>query len=397
MAEIKAKGVDQTTGKFRVAGPGDSLSIGSTVDIVIQRTYDYSGNTQNNFQVLYPWSNPQKLSSPASLPTGNPVQAAAEYSPNGEYYAIGHNNPPYLSIYKISGTNFVNLLEPSTTLAGTVYSLAWSPNGEFLACGGGGGTFSWFQRDNSTFTGLSNPTSMPHTVSFGMDWSPNGEFLAVTMNAPDFLWYQRTGTTLTMLSRPSTLPTSNTRVCNWSPDGTLLAMAHYSSPYITIYQRLNGTTLTKISDPATLPTGNGVCCGWSPSGEFLAVGHSNSPYITIYQRSGTTLTKLDDPATLPPSVFELGWDSGGKYLGIGFSSLTTHFYIYERDGTTFTKLADPETAPSGAATYCLNWSPNRELLAIGHQASPYLDIYQTDSIISDGSYTIESKIQKTNE
>jgi lipopolysaccharide export system protein LptC len=76
-----------------------------------------------------------------------------------------------------------------------------------------------------------------------------------------------------------------------------MAVAHFTSPFITIYKR-SGDTFTKLANPATLPasTGNGVA--FSSDDTYMAVAHSTSPFITIYKRSGDTFTKLADPATL---------------------------------------------------------------------------------------------------
>ena len=42
------------------------------------------------------------------------------------------------------------------------------------------------------------------------------------------------------------------------------------------------TPSLKVKDPSTLPTGDGWGCAFSPDGTYLAVAHWSSPYITIY-------------------------------------------------------------------------------------------------------------------
>ena len=85
----------------------------------------------------------------------------------------------------------------------------------------------------------------------------------------------------TKLSNPSPLPAGTGWDCAFDPTGTYLAVAHYSSPYITIYRRI-GDTFTKLPNPATLPTSNGYGCAFDPTGTYLAVAHDGSPYITVY-------------------------------------------------------------------------------------------------------------------
>src|SRR5690606_5301938 len=93
--------------------------------------------------------------------------------------------------------------------------------------------------------------------------------------------YKRSGDTFTKLSDPSTLPTSTVHGIAFDPTGTYLAVAHFDSPYITIYKR-SGDTFTKLSDPSTLPAGIGRGVVFDPTGAYLTVVHHDSPYITIY-------------------------------------------------------------------------------------------------------------------
>jgi len=85
----------------------------------------------------------------------------------------------------------------------------------------------------------------------------------------------------TKLSNPSTLPTGTGWGVAFDPTGTYLAVAHYESPFITIYKR-SGDTFTKLPDPSILPTGTGLGIAFDSTGTYLAVAHANSPYITIY-------------------------------------------------------------------------------------------------------------------
>ena len=80
---------------------------------------------------------------------------------------------------------------------------------------------------------------------------------------------------------PTTLPTGDGRGCAFNHDGTRLAVAHYSSPYITIYDTTT-TPYTKLSNPTTLPASYAYGCAFNHNGTRLAVAHYSSPYITAY-------------------------------------------------------------------------------------------------------------------
>jgi WD40 repeat protein len=89
----------------------------------------------------------------------------------------------------------------------------------------------------------------------------------------------------------------------------------------------------------------------------------------------STPGKLTNPGTLPAgAAFGAAWSPNGEFLAIPHET-SPYISIYQRSGTTFTKLANPGTLPPNTATDAA-WSPNGEFLAIAHVASPYVTIYQ---------------------
>ena len=194
-------------------------------------------------------------------------------------------------------------------------------------------------------------------------------------DSPYVTVYEQSGTTFTKLANPATLPPDDGYGAAWDPSGTYLAVAHDSFPRVTIYER-SGSTLTKLANPATLPTGNGNGASWDPSGTYLAIGHDASPYVTVYERSGSTFTKLANPATLPSGVgYGAAWDPSGTYLAIGHNT-SPYITVYERSGTTLTKLADPATLPVNNGR-SVSWDPSGTYLAVAFQSgSPYITIYE---------------------
>ena len=88
--------------------------------------------------------------------------------------------------------------------------------------------------------------------------------------------------TKTKLDNPTTLPTDAGYGVAFSPDGVYMSVAHYTSPYVTIYKR-SGDTFSKLDNPTTLPTGNGLGVAFSPDGVYMSVAHETSPYVTMYK------------------------------------------------------------------------------------------------------------------
>jgi len=91
-----------------------------------------------------------------TAPTGQVL--AISWHPNGNIMAFGHSNSPYLSIYKVTGTSFVKIDNP-TLLNTTASTLDFDPTGELLSCAG---YFTDF------FKSYQTPTDMSATSTVGV-------------------------------------------------------------------------------------------------------------------------------------------------------------------------------------------------------------------------------------
>ena len=124
---------------------------------------------------------------------------------------------------------------------------------------------------------------------------------------------------------------------------TYLCIAHYVSPYLTIYKR-SGDTFTKLANPATLPTGIGISAAFSADGTYLCIAHYVSPYLTIYKRSGDTFTKLPDPATLPTGAGRsAAFSVDGIYLCIAHNT-SPYLTIYKRSRNGIFEIENAEVS-----------------------------------------------------
>ena len=84
--------------------------------------------------------------------------------------------------------------------------------------------------------------------------------------------------------------------------------------------------------------------------------------------------KLTDP-TLPAGIVNMpAWSPNGEFLAVVHQT-TPFVTIYQRSGKTFTKLGGPVDLPASTG-YGAGWSPNGEFLAVGHQTTPFITIYQ---------------------
>ncbi|HKL95056.1 MAG TPA: hypothetical protein VJ845_01360 [Haploplasma sp.] len=107
------------------------------------------------------------------------------------------------------------------------------------------------------------------------------------------------------LSDPADLPPYDCIGVSFSSDDTYLAVAHYTTPFLTVYKR-SGDTFTKIPD-IEAPAGNGWGVSFSSDDTYLAVAHGTNPFLTIYKT-------LINPKTLISPAFnevQLGYHDLG--------------------------------------------------------------------------------------
>ena len=129
------------------------------------------------------------------------------------------------------------------------------------------------------------------------------------------------GTTgISVETTPTTLPAGTGYGCAFNHDGTRLAVAHYKSPYITIYDTTT-TPYTKLSDPTTLPAYKGRGCAFNHNGVRLAVAHDSSPYITIYDTTTTPYTKFVFSDSENIDFIDTHFVFDGLYERIGIESV----------------------------------------------------------------------------
>lgn len=129
-----------------------------------------------------------------------------------------------------------------------------------------------------------------------------------------------------------------------APFEKFLAVAHYSSPYVTIYGQV-ADTFTKLADPAASPSSFGLGVAFSADGTYMAVAHILEPYVTIYKRSGDTFTNL--LAASPSGAGrDVAFSADGTHMAVAHDS-SPFITVYKRNGDTFTKWANPAALPTG--------------------------------------------------
>jgi len=149
----------------------------------------------------------------------------------------------------------------------SVVTLAWSPDGQWIASGGGDDTVQVWEaktgKRRTTYLGHQGPVN-------ALSWAPNGDY--VVSGGEDqtlHVWHALTGThRLTYREHTDSIDS-----VAWSPDGTRIASGS-TDRTVQIWDATNGTVhLTYKGHEAVDPTRLIMnTLAWSPSGFYLASG-----------------------------------------------------------------------------------------------------------------------------
>jgi WD40 repeat protein len=290
-----------------------------------------------------------------------------------------------------------------------IYSVAWSPDRQYLAIGGwgatGGNELQIYSFDGSSLS--SNPIDSKDygTELFSISWSPDGRFLAIGGFAPvsgnELQIYSFNGSTLS--SNPIDSKDygggGSTEIISlsWSPDGKYLVIGGQEPAggnELQIYS-FNGSTLS--SSPIDSKDYGSLfnSAAWSPDGRFLAIGGgvpTTGNELQIYSFNGSTLSLNPiDSKDYGTQIYSVAWSPDGRFLAIGGQNPTSgnELQIYSFNGSALS-LNPIDSKDYGTQIYSIAWSPDGRYLAVGGNAptsNNELQIY-----LFDGSFLSSNPI-----
>lgn len=194
-----------------------------------------------------------------------------------------------------------------------VYSVAWSPDGQWLASGGGDNTIRiWYAHDGTlvrTFVGHTNRV-------MSVTWSPDGAQLASgSADKTVRIWQVSDGTLLHTLTGHTDIVYS----VAWSPDGEQIASGSgdtttrlWSVATSSLLSEIHGSDSSKI---------HGVA--WRPDGQILATGCSDGIVRLWYLGDPVTLHMLPGHTKF---AYGVAWSPDGQSVASTSADLTVRLW-----------------------------------------------------------------------
>ena len=245
-------------------------------------------------------------------PTGKMILA------NNGFLAVADNTN--IRFWRHSGDTFIKLPTISD-LVNTDTLISFSADATYLAAlpTATGTTVPVYKRRSNIFsnTGVSAPShTVPTTVKNSVAFSPDGKYLAATSSANIYLWRVLANGSFVALTTISPVASTALTGITFSPDGLYFAVGRAETPYLIIYKIDPNDTFTALTAPTGVPvasTGTGFAFSKDsnylimltadtdyPALAFQKTSVSSFKYMTYPFPVGAPTSPLDD--ILPVSV-----------------------------------------------------------------------------------------------
>ncbi|HEX9990004.1 MAG TPA: WD40 repeat domain-containing protein [Chloroflexia bacterium] len=279
------------------------------------------------------------------------------WSPDGEWIASASDDRTVLVGEAATGTRITKL----DSFRGSVLSVAWSPDSKYLATAStviSDGVQIW---DAANWQAIHQLNSDPRYLVGSLSWSPDGKLLAIGTGDLE-VWdveEEKLAAKLTTYSGANSVA--------WSPVGKQIAFGSALDPYrgdkgvVRIWDYTEGNEHTTENDVTTLTghSGDLHSVAWSPDGKQLASG-SDDNTVKIWD-----LASRQSTATLTghkSQVVSVAWSPDSKKIASGSWDRTARVWDVAT-GQSIATFEHPDFVTSVA------WSPDSKYLATGDHST----------------------------
>src|SRR5215469_13092069 len=222
------------------------------------------------------------------------------------------------------------------------YGAAWSPDGQFIAAGGGDGVLWVWRHDSGESRLLEGHAGQIYSVA----WSPDGKTLASGSEDKTVrLWDVGTWSERRVVEGHS----QSVWAVAWSPDGRTLASGSNDNT-VRLWDAASGQERRRLEGH----TGFILSLAWTPDGKTLASGGHDATVRVWDVENGQERHKLDISTG---AAWGVAWSPDGETLAV--SSGNGAIWFWDTWGRTEPRKLEGHTT----VTYCVAWSPDGRSLA----------------------------------
>lgn len=354
-----------------------------------------SGDVEARDVVLRDWCRPfdnsVKISGIPALQSSG-YGKSVSWSTDGVYLAVGHQESPFLSLYKRNGDTFTKLSPPVSIPSDDVFGLAWSNHSKVLYTTSIDKTCRAYTKDSAgvltlTASGINVFNPVPSEFIYKLVMTKDALYAAVqplTVTNKVVVYKRNTATSVgyTAITAGNNINAAEPlpEAMAWSQDGVYLAIgnAQVSGPWLSIYKRV-GDVFTKLSTPSTPPAYGVSSLAFSLDDAYLAIGEPNNNELRVYKRSGDSWDSVASVSTgdsnNPGQIKNITWTPDGKYVLIT-STTAPYMLAYKFKNNTLTRI-DCFGGATSRTVHNIEISPDGVYLACASGIAPFLEVYKS--------------------